>query len=125
MTMKKITAIKIISTFFVCAVSYTGACLYMLYNAEPLQPKERKYVHVIDTSQIMVNNKVAPEDMECIFYIRSEYGRLVIYNDNNSIYDTTNIELSSLPVNVQAAVLNVLQVNTLRELYDFLETYSS
>ena len=60
-----------------------------------------------------------------IFLIKSEYGRIAIYRQDGTLFDRTDIELSQLPVTIQAKILNGMYINDIFELYDFLETYSS
>ena len=59
------------------------------------------------------------------FYIRSQYGKVTVYNENGTVHDYTDIRLSRLPRNLQIAVLNTYVIEGESGLYDFLETYSS
>lgn len=51
---------------------------------------------------------------------------IVVYTEDKSeIYEFTNIELWQLPLNVQSDLVDGIHVENERELFDFLQTYSS
>lgn len=64
-------------------------------------------------------------DKAAYYRLESEYGYVVIYNEDDSLYDKTDIKMSSLPRAVQIEILNGKELFSERELYDFLETYST
>ena len=60
------------------------------------------------------------------YYIKSEYGRLVVFESENSeVYMETGIEIDMLPTDLQEKVQSGIFFKTEAELYDFLESYSS
>lgn len=66
-----------------------------------------------------------PEDFHK-YYIRLNRGTITVYySDRETVYEYTDIRLDDLPENVQAEVVSGLEVKDEKELYDFLETYSS
>ncbi len=60
------------------------------------------------------------------FYGIIENGYVTIYNsDLNTIYDYTDIPAAILPENIKEKLTNRLDFQNIKELYEFLETYSS
>lgn len=60
------------------------------------------------------------------YYIRLNRGTITVYySDRETVYEYTDISLEDLPEEVQAEVVSGLEIKDEKELYDFLETYSS
>lgn len=59
------------------------------------------------------------------YRLRAEYGYVVIYNEDGSLYDKSDIKMSALPKTLQIEILNGKELFSERELYNFLETYST
>lgn len=60
------------------------------------------------------------------YYIRFSRGCLTVYySDRETVYEYTDIALDALPADVRAKALSGFAVKDEKELYDFLETYSS
>lgn len=60
------------------------------------------------------------------YYIRFSRGCLTVYySDKETVYEYTDIGLDALPADVRAKALSGFAVKDEKELYDFLETYSS
>lgn len=60
------------------------------------------------------------------YYLRELHGYVAVYfQDGTTLYELTEIPFSSLPKEVQEAVRVGKYVETTRELYGFLENYSS
>jgi hypothetical protein len=60
------------------------------------------------------------------YHVLAEEGFLVVYQTNSpEIYLATDIAMESLPEEVQAAIATGLYFRQEKELYDFLENYSS
>ena len=49
----------------------------------------------------------------------------MFYSDKKTVYEYTDIDFNSLPSEVAADVIGGMEVKDEKELYDFLETYSS
>lgn len=60
-----------------------------------------------------------------VYMLRAERGYIVIFRGDGSFYDYTDISLYSLPREIQIEVLNTKRLTSQKELYDFLETYST
>lgn len=60
------------------------------------------------------------------YYLAHLHGYVVVYYaDKHTIYEVTNIELTSLPEEVQGEILEGKYIQDVKELYGFLENYSS
>lgn len=60
------------------------------------------------------------------YYLKELHGYVAVYlSDGETLYELTEIACSSLPKEVQEAVRTGKYVETTRELYGFLENYSS
>lgn len=60
-----------------------------------------------------------------VYLLRAERGYVVIFRGDGSFYDFTDISLYGLPREVQIEILNTKKLTSQKELYDFLETYST
>lgn len=101
-----------------CKIAYDIA----VYTARGPKPDTRDYVLV--TNDYIPETVVSSADVQ-IFYLGASYGKVVIYNEDKTVYDYTDIELSGLPRNLQIEILNGFKINSMQQLYDFLEAYSS
>lgn len=60
------------------------------------------------------------------YKLQVEEGYVVVYeNSENQVFEYTDIPLESLPQELQSEVLLGKQIETIDELYNFLENYSS
>lgn len=60
------------------------------------------------------------------YYLSHLHGFVVVYYpDKHTIYEVTDIELTSLPEEVQGEIAEGKYVKDIKELYGFLENYSS
>lgn len=60
------------------------------------------------------------------YYLTEEQGCVSIYlDDKETLYENTSIRLSSLPDALKTEIKNGKYIRTEKELYDFLENYSS
>ena len=78
-----------------------------------------------------VQNRKSPDSTEpaaehkVMYRLKAEYGCVSIYKADGGLYDKTDIQMSFLPQSVQIEVINIKDLYSDKELYDFLETYSS
>ncbi len=122
---------KTIIISFLCCISaaiigtagYFGAYNYFINSHGTYTPG--KYKVEIPTQALQPEEATKVATNVEIFYIGSEFGLLVIYDDKGQVYDRTNIPVSILPREDQIKVLNMMKINSKGELYDFLESYSS
>lgn len=66
------------------------------------------------------------EDLDDCYYIKAADGYVTVYfADQKTVYEYTSIPVSELPENVQNELKEGKQVKTIRQVYGFLENYSS
>lgn len=77
--------------------------------------------------KIKTKEKVLTEKQEEPGYVlKIEDGRIVIYEDKgNQLFDVTNIKSSELPAEIREKIKKGYYLRNLKELFDFLENYSS
>lgn len=76
--------------------------------------------------KITVKKTYREEKEKVIYYIKAVNHELVVYrSDWEEAYMPTDLTLEMLPENVQQDIINIKCFNELREVYDFLESYSS
>lgn len=76
--------------------------------------------------KVVVRKSFSASDVPSIYYILVENGLLTIYlEDKTTLYDYTTIKLSNLPEDIQREIINGKKINSQKELYNFLETYTS
>ena len=60
------------------------------------------------------------------YYLAHLHGYVVVYYaDKHTIYEVTDMELTTLPEEVQGEILEGKYIQDVKELYGFLENYSS
>lgn len=118
--MKRQVSVSIFLAVLVIALAW----LYIKFSNETRVENER----------ITTENDISKEQAVTIsqdyvaypFYIKSEYGRLVVFETKNgNVYMETGIETYYLPSEIQEKVKTGIFFQTEGELYDFLESYSS
>jgi len=78
------------------------------------------------SKKVIVRKSFSTADLPSVYYIFVENGYLTIYlEDKTTLYDNTTIKLSNLPESVQREVVNGKKISSQKELYNFLETYTS
>ena len=76
--------------------------------------------------KITVRKTYREEQEKLIYYIKAVNHELVVYrSDQEEAYMPTDLTLEMLPENVQQDIINTKCFNDIREVYDFLESYSS
>ena len=76
--------------------------------------------------KITVRKTYREEEEKIIYYIKAVNHTLAVYrSDKEEVYMPTDLTLEMLPENVQQDVINTKCFNDIREVYDFLESYSS
>jgi len=77
-------------------------------------------------SKIVVKKVYEEEQEKIIYYLKAVDHELVVYrSDMEEIYMPTDLTLDMLPFSVQQEVINTKCFNDIREVYDFLESYTS
>lgn len=83
-----------------------------------LNTLERKQEHVISTE-----GKTQKEDG---YFIKEKDGYVIVYySDAETVYEYTTIESRTLPKNIQEELKTGKMLESVKEVYGFLENYSS
>lgn len=89
------------------------------------QQRVKKIKESEETKQETIHTQAKAEKDEG-FYLAELNGYLVVYReDKKTIYEYTNILVADLPENVQEEILEWKKMDSIQELYGFLENYSS
>ena len=111
-------------SIFLAILVIVLAWLYIKFNNET-NPKETD----ISTENTISKEEaitISQEYITCQYYIKEEAGRLVVYDTKSqALFMETGIEMHTLPEEVQEKIKSYIFFETERELYDFLESYSS
>ena len=76
--------------------------------------------------KITVKKIYEEEQEKIIYYIKAVNHELIVYcSDREEPYMPTDLTLEMLPENVQQEVINIKCFNSINEVYDFLESYTS
>lgn len=77
-------------------------------------------------TQIEEKREEQTEALESCYYIEEEDGYVTVYYaDQETVFEYTNIPVKSLPLTVQMEIDKGKRVNSLSQVYGFLENYSS
>lgn len=109
--MSKRTIIGLI-VFIIAIVSLMSIILYISYQKSPSEPKGRQ-----------TENENLME--EC-YYIKDTDGYVTVYlADQKTVYEYTSIPTSELSQDMQQKLETGIKVETIGQVYGFLENYSS
>lgn len=88
------------------------------------QEQEREQIPEAPQEELVTTKGTAQKNEG--YYLCALQGYVVVYlGDHETIYEMTEIPLDTLPDNVRSEVESGKYVETARELYGFLENYSS
>ncbi len=88
------------------------------------QDQEREQIPEAPKEELVTTRGTAQKNEG--YYLCALQGYVVVYlGDHETIYEMTEIPLDTLPDNVRSEVESGKYVETARELYGFLENYSS
>ena len=119
--MKKRYSIGFFAAFFLIisllAIGYQLSYQYRMDKQEAKSAKEENMQFISTKGEATKNEG---------YYLKELHGYVAVYlSDGETLYELTEISCSSLPKEVQEAVRIGKYVETTRELYGFLENYSS
>ena len=120
---------KQIITFIVLALCTISGAIWIGYDVAHITDRDyetdtRIYETAAPDDKAAYAAKSA--DAEVVMYrLKAEYGYVTIYRADNSFYDRTDISMSVLPQKIQIEILHGIDLHSDRELYEFLETYST
>ena len=119
--MKKRYSIGFFAAFFL--IISLLAIGYQLSYQYRMDKQEAKTVEEENTQFISTKGETTKNEG---YYLKELHGYVAVYlSDGETLYELTEISCSSLPKEVQEAVRTGKYVETTRELYGFLENYSS
>ena len=88
------------------------------------QEQEREQIPEAPKEELVTTKGTAQKNEG--YYLCALQGYVVVYlGDHETIYEMTEIQLDTLPDNVRSEVESGKYVETARELYGFVENYSS
>lgn len=97
-------------------VSYNHAKAQLAKAETEATPKE-------ETQSIRTEGTAQKED---IYYLKEKNGFVVVYlSDGTTVYEYTNISVDTLPDTIKEQIITGKKVESMQELYGFLENYSS
>ncbi len=75
---------------------------------------------------LMLRKTYQPDEDFHKYYIKLSKGCITVYySDRKTVYEYTDIDFNTLPPDVAADVIGGMEIKDEKQLYDFLETYSS
>lgn len=113
------------AAFFLLLLICTAYNLSYHYITGNLPSAEESADHESETIRSAPANAGNPNPVYQ-YYLTEEQGCVCIYqNDKKTLYENTSICINSLPKSLQEEIKNGKYIRTEKELYDFLENYSS
>ena len=83
------------------------------------------YSRALDKMQAQSEREMQTETEIC-YYIKDSEGYVTVYeSDQKTVYEYTSILVSDLPEHIQEDLKDGIKVTSLRQVYGFLENYSS
>lgn len=108
---------------FLCIVSFAYYSTYGL--AGKLDSQEVKERESKEEQNLQMVSSVE-ESGYGKYYLKEEKGYVVVYKqDKTTVFETTEILISFLPTSLQEEIRKGKYIKTEKELYSFLENYSS
>lgn len=112
---------------FFCALALFGALLTAGYQISYRHVMDRQAARAEDelstTESIEAEGEAVTDEG---YYLKELQGYVAVYlDDKTTIYELTEIPVSDLPQEVQQEVAAGKYIETVEELYAFLENYSS
>ena len=114
--------------FFLLGIGYQMSYQYVVdrhaAQVKAEQEQEREQIPEAPKEELVTTKGTAQKNEG--YYLCALQGYVVVYlGDHETIYEMTEIPLDTLPDNVRSEVESGKYVETARELYGFLENYSS
>lgn len=128
--MKRTVTIRFLFAILLVIVILILCWIYVIEARELKQEKNSDSVktNIEQTSQEenLQNDSAEILAKDVLYILKLEQERVVIYHANSGeIYDKTDITTDVIPENILQELSKGIPVYSLKELYDFLENYSS
>lgn len=108
----------------VCVITLGYQMTYQYTNTKAEQNRlEAKTESLQSSDSISTKGNAMKNSGYCISVLQGYV--VVYYSDHKTIFEVTDIPVSSLPENVQDKVMNSIYMESEEQLYRFLENYSS
>lgn len=75
--------------------------------------------------RVIIRKCIEPEVEEGFFLVNENHCVVVYQNDLQNVYLTTDIKVDELPEELRGEILSIKYIENEKELYNFLESYSS
>lgn len=116
--MKKRYSISFFAVIFICLM-LLGFAYQMSYSRAKAKAENSEN----HSRSVATDGNAVKSDL---YYLKDLNGFIAVYqNDKKTIFEYTNIRVDELPADVAAEVCAWKSVETLENLYGFLENYSS
>ena len=93
------------------------ALAYRISYSRALEKNETKSIE---------QNTAVQKELEICYYIKDSEGYVTVYeSDQKTVYEYTSILVLDLPEHIQEDLKEGIKVTSLRQVYGFLENYSS
>lgn len=134
--MKRKYSVGLLAAVLVCMAVFSGAYHYSYQQAKQKRQAEAEELRLKQE----IEQKLSPVDSEKEESVETEgeaskaegycllekNGYIVVYTaDKSAVYEYTNIAFATLPESVQEEIKAEKYIETIEELYGFLENYSS
>lgn len=107
------------------AVNYKNKTFVLEHYQDGILQKDSFKLYSYGTDKVVFRQEETPAK-QAGFQLQVAEGYIVVYeNSQNQVFEYTDIPLEALPKELQSEVLLGKQVETVDELYSFLENYSS
>lgn len=75
--------------------------------------------------RVVIRKCIEPKEEEGFFLVNENHCVVVYQNDLQNVYLTTDIKVDELPEELRGEILSIKYIENEKELYNFLESYSS
>lgn len=108
----------------ICVLTVGYEMTYQYTNTKAEQNRQQIQAESIQKSSSISTKGIAMKNNG--YYISVLHGYVVVYyEDHKTIFEVTDIPVSSLPESIQKKVMDSIYVESEEEMYRFLENYSS
>lgn len=98
----------------------------LVKSAEAENENSRLELVAFDKNLLVLRQTFECIEPDYMFFVVAEWGKVVVYKYyEESLYTKTNIKIVDLPVDLQEKIRKGMPVENERELFKFLESYSS